>query len=1387
MKKILGLDLGTTSIGWAYVHEAENEKEQSEIIKVGVRISQLDNFDKVDKTGKVTESKNPIEDFASGKGLSPNAGRTQKRGARRCLQRFKQRRENLIEILKCNNWITVDTILAEQGNRTTFETLALRAKATTEQISKTEFARVLLSINKKRGYKSSRKAKNEDEGQVIDGMAVAKRLYDEGITPGQLCLQLLKEGKKHIPDFYRSDLQAEFDKVWNTQQCFYPEVFTPEFYKKLHGQGMKPTRSMFLAIYQIYTAENKGTRDEKKIQLYQWRSEALTEQLELGEAAAVIAEINNDLNQSSGYLGAISDRSKELFFNKLTVGQYLYGQVKTDPNIRLKGQVFYRQDYMDEFEQIWETQKQFHPELNDALKAEIRDVVIFFQRKLKSQKGLISLCEFESKQVEITVNGKPKQKTVGARVAPKSSPLFQEFKIWQILSNVIIRNKKSKEEFIFNLETKQMLFDELNIRGMLKKDDVFKLIGCKAPDFEMNYTALEGNRTNAALYEAFQKMFEMEGHDVDFGGLSAIKIKEAIKEFFNAFGINESILEFDALLDGTAFEQQTSYQLWHLLYSYEGDDSKSGNDTLYRLLETKFGFKREYAQMLANVAFQDDYGSLSTKAIRKIIPFIKENKYSEACTLAGYNHSSSVTKDENLKRELKAKLDILQKNSLRNPVVEKILNQLVHVVNAIIEDPSLGRPDEIRIELARELKKNAKERADMAKDMNTAKTNHDKYNSILQSTYGIKNPTRNDIVRYKLYLELEPNGFKTLYSNTYISPDKLFSKEFDIEHIIPKARLFDDSFSNKTLEARQANIDKKDETAYDYVDKVLGDKALATFTSCVESLFKDDKISKGKYKKLLMKGNEIGDGFIERDLRETQYIAKKAKEMLLEISRTVVTTSGSITDRLREDWGLVNTMQELNIDKYRALGLTEMVESKDGNTKEKIVDWTKRNDHRHHAMDALTIAFTKHNYIQYLNYLNARKNESHKQHDNIIAIEKLETYKNEEGKRKFNPPMPHFRAKAKTHLENVLISFKAKNKVVTRNKNIVGGKNKKTQIALTPRGQMHKETVYGKIQQYETKEIKIGPSCDEALLMKVAKKCYREALLTRLQENGNDPKKAFGGKNALAKNPVFYAPDQQVPEKVAIVGMEEVYTIRKDISPDNFKDVKIIDKIIDRGIKRIVLERLKEFGGNPKEAFSNLDKNPIWLNKEKGISIKRVSISGVSNAEALHHKKDLTGQDMLDSDGIRIPSDFVSTGNNHHVAIYRDEKGELQEEVVSFYEAVARVNAGLPIIKIEHEQGWQFLFTMKQNEMFVFPSPDFDPNEIDLMNPENNYLISPNLFRVQKIATKNYMFRHHLETTVDCKNELKGITFKHYQSTALLENAIKVRTNHLGQIIQIGE
>lgn len=147
--KILGLDLGTTSIGWAYVHESKNW-ENSKIIKIGSRVNPL-------TTDEQTN-------FEKGKPITINADRTLKRGARRTLDRFKLRRENLIEALVKANLITKETKLTEDGKNTTFETLLLRSNAVSSKINKQELARVFLTINKKRGYKSSRKANNVEDG-----------------------------------------------------------------------------------------------------------------------------------------------------------------------------------------------------------------------------------------------------------------------------------------------------------------------------------------------------------------------------------------------------------------------------------------------------------------------------------------------------------------------------------------------------------------------------------------------------------------------------------------------------------------------------------------------------------------------------------------------------------------------------------------------------------------------------------------------------------------------------------------------------------------------------------------------------------------------------------------------------------------------------------------------------------------------------------------------------------------------------------------------------------------------------------------------------------------------------------------------------------------------
>ena len=1374
MKKILGLDLGTTSIGWAYVKEAENKNEKSEIVDIGVRVNPLSTDEK--------------QDFEKGRPLSLNAERTRMRGARRNLQRFKLRRNNLINILTKNHIINKDTILTESGKNTTHKTLKQRAKSVKEKINLDDFARVLLMINKKRGYKSNRKAKGDEDGSLIDGMQIAERLYEDKITPGQYCYDILKSGKKTLPDFYRSDLQNEFDKIWNFQKVFHSQLLDDELLSAISGQGLINTRNRIFAIKNTSTVDTKGTRKEKLLDSYRLRSEAINKKLSAEEVASVVSDINGKIKSSSGYLGAISDRSKELFFNKVTVGEFLYEKLKNDSHYSLKNKVFYRQDYLDEFESIWETQKQFHPQLTEDLKIEVRDIIIFYQRKLKSQKGLLSFCSFESKNIEVVIDGKKKLKTRGMKVIPKSSPLFQEFNIWSNINNIELRQRKGdKQEFELNDEQKQSLYEELNLKGNLKGDNIFKLFKLDKDDWDINYSEIQGNRTNKILFETFIKILDDEGYVIDMKKESANKIKTAVSEILTDLGIDSSILEFDPLLDGKALENQSSYKLWHLLYSYEGDNSKTGHEGLAKKLMNDFGFKAEHVPYILNINFEDDYGSLSAKAIRKILPYLRENnKYSEACALAGYNHSSSITKEENKERELKDRLTLLEKNCLRNPVVEKILNQMVNVVNAIIDDSGMGKPDEIRIELARELKKSTKERKLMTEGINKAKNRHEQIKKLLNAQpFNIMNPSRNDIIRYKLWEELKENGYKTLYTNEYIPPFKVFSKDIDVEHIIPQALLFDDSFSNKTLEFRNINIDKGNKTAYDYLEQKFDETGFNEYKQRVDKYYKDGYITKAKYQKLLKKSSEIGDGFIERDLRESQYIAKKAKEMMLEICRTVVSTSGSITDRLRQDWGLINVMKELNLPKYRLAEMTTKEERRGGRIIEQIKNWTKRNDHRHHAMDALTVAFTKHSHIQYLNHLNARSDEKNQNHSVIHAIENKETEKSENGKRIFVSPMPEFREEAKKHLKRILVSHKAKNKVLTRNRNITkknGGKFE--QVSFTPRGQLHKETIYSRSNHYVTKLQKINSVFDENIINKVANKAYREALMKRFKEYDNDPKKAFSGKNSVGKNPVICHNGKHIPKEVKIVSLEHQYTIRKEITPD----IKI-DKIVDVKIRNIVRNRVKEFNGKQKEALSNLEKNPLWLNEKNGIKIKRVTITGVRNAEPIHTKKDHHGIEILDKNNFKQPVDFVSTGNNHHVAIYRDKDGNMHEEVVSFYEAVTRKNAGVPIIQKNHPLGYEFLFTLKQNEMFVFPSDDFNPSEINLKDEQKRNLISNHLFRVQKLSgtSIDYWFRHHLETTLNNDIKLKNKTYIIIASLKNLGGVIKVRLNHLGKIVAVGE
>lgn len=1368
MKKILGLDLGTTSIGWALVNEGENDSEKSSIVRLGVRVNPLT----VDEKGSLEK----------GKAVTVNAERANKRGARRNLQRYKLRRDNLKKLLINNGLINSDSPLYECSNDR-FALYRYRALAVTQQIPIQDFARVLLMINKKRGYKSMRKVNTDEDGALVDGMDVAKILFERQITPAQYLLDFYRKGKKISPQFYRSDLLAELNRIWTEQSKYYPEILTAELRNTIDGKNISACSRTFYALTHIDTAKNSGK--DRMLTALTWRVDALTKKLPKEEMAYVICNLNGEINGSSQQLNLIGDRSKVLFFNHQTIGQYLWKQIQKAPQKSLANIIFYRQDYEDEFNLIWDKQAEYYPQLlTNNLKKEIRKV-IFFQRPLKSAKGLLAYCELEHKTKQVVIDGKIKTITIGCKVCPKSSPLFQEFKIWQQLNNVKISQENVQRSL--TLEEMQLLFEELNIKGKMKSADALKTIGFKRKDVSINFSELEGNTTNNRLFTAYLKIISDSGNgEYDIKKLSAKQVLNYVEEIFKGLGYNTDFLHFDASLVGKNYYEQPYYRLWHLLYSYAGDNSKTGNEALLNKLCKLCGFEKEYARTLSSVVFENDYGNLSTKAIRKILPFLKEgNQYSDACVFAGYgSHSTrSLTKERLEKKEYVSKLQQVSRNSLRNPVVEKILNQMINVVNQVVE--LYGKPDEIRIEMARELKKSREERETLSSAINKNTTETERIRKILEKEFKISHVTHNDIIRYRLYEELKDNGYKTLYSQTYIPREEIFGPKFNIEHIIPQARLFDDSFSNKTLEAVDINIEKANDTAYDYVIKKYGNDGAEDYKSRVQDLIKRNAISRTKGSKLLMKQEDIPSDFIERDLRSSQYIAKKALEILEQMVPRVVATTGSITNRLREDWQLVNVMQELNWNKYNRLGLTYSYADKNGNIVYRIKDWTKRNDNRHHAMDALTIAFTKSSYIQYLNNLNARSDKG----GVIYAIEKKELHRdNKSNKLTFNAPMPlgEFRTEARKQLDNILVSRKAKNKVVTENVNKTKCKNGcLRKIQLTPRGALHNEHVQGMVKRYEIYYLKVNDKLTAEKISEVASQKIREVLLQRLQECDGNAKLAF---RKLSKNPIWLDKDNnvQVPTKVKAVHFIEYYTIKKAIAPD----LKI-EKVEDTGVQRILKARLEEYNGDANAAFSNLEENPIWFNREKCIAIKSVKVKVLNNATAIHVKHDHKGEVILDKNGNSIPCDFVNTGNNHHIAIFEDADGNLQEHVVSFFEVTERVRQHLPIVDRNYNSanGWKFLFSMKQDEYFVFPNlkDNFNPIDYDLKDKKNYSLISPNLFRVQKMGKGDYVFRHHLETNVEQNKDLKDITWKRYRTPNGLKGAIKVRVNHIGDIVDVGE
>ena len=795
------------------------------------------------------------------------------------------------------------------------------------------------------------------------------------------------------------------------------------------------------------------------------------------DAAAIVGdegEKKKDLN--SAYLAGIRANDEKLQAEHKTVGQYFAEQLRKSQSesptggisYRIKDQIFSRQRYIDEYDQIMAAQRVYYPDiLTDVFIRMLRDEVIFMQRPLKSCKHLVSLCEFEKQEKVMRVqqdDGKGGRQLVerrvkfGPKVAPKSSPLFQLCRIYEAVNNIRLTRPDGSPRDI-TPEERAKIVAHLQSSASLSFAALKKLLREKAliADQLTSKSGLKGNSTRVALASALQP-YPQYHHLLDMELETRMMTVQLTDEETG------EVTEREVAVVTDSYVRQPLYRLWHILYSIEE------RDAMRRALITQLGMKEEdldggLLDQLYRLDFvKPGYGNKSAKFICKLLPQLQQGLgYSEACTAVGYRHSNSPTSEEITERILLEKIPLLQRNELRQPLVEKILNQMINLVNALKAEYGV---DEVRVELARELKMSREERERMTIQNDKRKKANGKVAERIRQC-GLY-PTKPRIQKYMLW---EEAGKVCMYCGRSIEEEQcLNGDDMEVEHIIPKSVLYDDSYGNKTCACHECNQTKGNRTALEYI---RAEGREAEYMKRINDLLKEKKISYSKHQRLRWLKEDIPSDFLERQLRLTQYISRQAMAILQQGIRRVSASEGGVTARLRSLWGYGKILHTLNLDRYDSMGETERV-SREGEATEElhITNWSKRMDHRHHAIDALVVACTRQSYIQRLNRLSSEFGRGNKKMEDLEAQEQQakETgrFSNLE---RWLTQRPHFSVRTVSDkVAEILISYRPGQRVVTRGRNIY---RKKTadgrevtcvqRGVLVPRGELMEASLYGKI------------------------------------------------------------------------------------------------------------------------------------------------------------------------------------------------------------------------------------------------------------------------------------------------------------------------------------
>lgn len=578
-------------------------------------------------------------------------------------------------------------------------------------------------------------------------------------------------------------------------------------------------------------------------------------------------------------------------------------------DLRLRNQYTERAMYEHEFDAIWDAQAAFHPDvLTPDLRQKLRDEVIFYQRPFEvTEQRLATMPKRANAWRSPTVRRCP---FTGEKVLARGHWLAQQFRIRKEVNNLAVFSVDYGGRRELTPDERECVTQALSENRERKFDDLRKALNALRTKLKDDARApgTDPDQERFNLEEGGRT--KLNGNTVEHALIAAIGKKQWPKLTEDQRTVLR--MEFsDLVLD---------------------EDDPDKFDSRLRNLFGPFRLSDEALSKLAKFHLPEGYMAYSQTAVERILPRLVQGEVEyDAIRNAGLRAKETESRDKLLAQDLH---DL----ELPNPVVKRALFELRKVVNAIVRE--YGRPERIIVEMAREMHGGKEARTERSKRMNERNREHERIAREVQKLG--KQPTMSNIKKYMLWEEQDGT---CAYTGRKIGVAQIFSGEIQVDHVIPRYRSLDDSLMNRVLSYADANRAKGDRTPYEWVG---GTPEHDRMLDCVKRMKKMPGSKKARFAQDKFDANE----FVSRQLNDTSYIAREAVAYLELLyppnervgQQRVGTTRGNLTDELRRQWGLNDI-------------LSSVVDGKGEPLK-------TRDDHRHHAVDAVVIALSSRRHLK---------------------------------------------------------------------------------------------------------------------------------------------------------------------------------------------------------------------------------------------------------------------------------------------------------------------------------------------------------------------------------------------------------------------------------------